>query len=71
MKYTINDLNDIDTTTPEGELLFAALSVLTVAPELHILKEVVNGRKVSPWQMIEKLNKVASAIKYTEPEPEI
>lgn len=55
-------LEEINLKTEEGRLLFAALTILTVAPELQILKKTVNGRKKTPDQMLGLLEKSANAI---------
>ena len=50
----MTNLNDIDTTTKEGRVLFAALVILTQSPEVQVQDEIINGRETSPDEMLQK-----------------
>ena len=54
----IKEINDIDVTLPEGRYLLAALSILTVSADLQILKQTINGRTLTPGEMIDQVGQV-------------
>ncbi|MEO9145104.1 MAG: hypothetical protein ABI237_06055 [Ginsengibacter sp.] len=62
-------LNDIDLSTIEGKLLFAALVVLTSSKDLTILGTFVNGAQTEPDEMLHHITTVAESIHF-ESEPE-
>lgn len=49
------NLSAIDTNTPEGRLLMAALAVLTTQPSLELNKKTVAGTQMEPDQMLEQV----------------
>lgn len=50
--YAINDLNDIDRSTPEGKLLFAAIAKITTESQ----------QDKTPWDVIQQLNELSDQI---------
>lgn len=65
----MKNLSDINVSTQEGKLLFAALSILTVSPELRILGTTVKGNATSLDEMIAHIEAVTDSIHF-ESEPE-
>lgn len=56
------ELNEINTGTKEGKLLVAAVSLLTVSPGLVIFGKETDGRKVTPMEMLDKLDQAQKMI---------
>lgn len=53
---------DIDQQTQEGKLLLAAVSVLTTSKKLRILGRKVNGRLLTPDEIVEELCKISKIV---------
>lgn len=49
-------IRDINTATPEGKLLMAALAILTTTKEVKINGTIVNGTDTTPDQMLAHVN---------------
>ncbi len=47
---------DISSETKEGKCLQAAIAMLTMQPELVIDKTKYNGKKMTPVEIMEKIN---------------
>jgi hypothetical protein len=58
----INNIGDIDVSTPEGKLLITALSAMTVSPRLQIAGKTIDGTKTSPDAMLRKLKPIAKML---------
>lgn len=58
----IKNLSGIDTNREEGRLLIAALSILTVSPNVKILNGETDGRLVEPDGMVQLVQEVAKEI---------
>ena len=54
----VKGIKGIDATTKEGRLLMATLCILTTQPSLLLLGERVNGSKMQPEEMLEKVDKL-------------
>jgi len=55
----IKGVKNIPTGTPEGRLLFAALAILTTSPGLTFLRQELDGRTLTPDQMLAHLDHAA------------
>lgn len=56
------ELNEINDKTMEGRLLMMAVAALTVSPEVHINGEILDGRKVTPMEMLDHVKAVADEV---------
>lgn len=56
------EINEINTETKEGKLLLMAVAALTCSPEVHVNGKVFNGRKTTPFEMLDEINEVAEEV---------
>ncbi len=54
-------LRTIDRRHPDGRLLWAAVVILSTSPNIHFLGGRRNGRDMTPFEILDELEKVASA----------
>lgn len=59
------NINEINTETKEGKLLMMALAALTVSPSICINGQELDGRKMTPDEMLSEISKTADLV-YTE-----
>jgi hypothetical protein len=58
----IKNLSGIDTNREEGRLLIAAVSILTVQPQLILFGQGKKGTQISPDEMVGYLHQKANDI---------
>lgn len=55
-------LNEIDTTTEQGRFFMMALAALTVSPNIHINGKELDGRQMTPDQMLNEIEEVSNKV---------
>lgn len=56
------NINEINTSTKEGKLLMMALAALTVSPSICINGHELDGRKMTPDEMLTEISKTADLV---------
>ena len=58
-------INEIDTGTKEGQLLMAALVILTTSPDIKLVDGHRNGQQMEPDVMLREVNKLRVKMYHT------
>lgn len=61
------ELNKINDKTPEGRLLLMAVAALTVSPAISVNGKELDGRQITPMDMLDRLNEVAREVYLDQP----
>lgn len=56
------ELNEINDKTLEGRMLAMAVAALTVSPAIHIGGDELNGRNLTPSQVLDLIKKVTDEV---------
>lgn len=59
----MQSINDINTSTPEGQLLWAAIVVLTQSPAVQISGEEIVGSNTEPDAMVQQLQQFVNELR--------
>jgi hypothetical protein len=56
------DIKEINSKTKEGRLLMMALAALTVSPQVEVDAELLDGRHITPNDMLDRINNVVKKV---------
>lgn len=55
----MKSISEINTKTPEGKLLSAALCMLTTTKEVNFMGGIITGTQTTPDEMIQKVSQLS------------